>query len=114
MPDMGRPDRDVGMSEIQLPATRSCRLRSAEDQGPVDRIQRPLPMRHFWANRACLELAVHCRDLARLGFAIDSALRDWDLVRLRVGDLVIAGSVRVSVIQSETGRPVRLEVSENT
>ena len=39
-----------------------------------------------------------------------------DLVRLRVVDLAVGGSVRerVSVIQSKTGRPVQFKVSENT
>ena len=48
--------------------------------------------------------------------AIDSKLRGCDLVRLKVADLVVGGSVRdrLSVIQSKTGRPVQFEVSENT
>ncbi|MEO1020719.1 MAG: tyrosine-type recombinase/integrase, partial [Pseudomonadota bacterium] len=66
--------------------------------------------------RARLELANNLRDLALFNLAIDSKLRGCDLVRLRVSDLVVSGSVRdrVSIIQSKTGRPVQFEVSENT
>ena len=72
--------------------------------------------RQVWAIRARLERADNLRDLALFNLAIDSKLRGCDLIRLRVGDLVVGGVVRdrVSVIQSKTGRPVQFEVSENT
>jgi hypothetical protein len=78
--------------------------------------KRPLQPRQVWAIRARLELAGNLRDLALFNLAIDSKLRGCDLVRLRVTDLVVGGSVRkrVSIIQSKTGRPVQFEVSENT
>ncbi len=48
--------------------------------------------------------------------AIDSKLRDRDLVRLRVADVFAAGRVKecASVVQSKTQRPVRFEVIETT
>jgi integrase len=54
--------------------------------------------------------------LALFNLAIDRKLRGCDLVRLKVADLVVGGSVRdrASVVQSKTGRPVQFEVSENT
>lgn len=102
------------MSRIQLPATRP--VRTPWNQGRLIGQKRPLLPRQVWAIRARFELANNLRDLALFNLAIDSKLRGCDLVRLRVGDLVLGGSVRdrVSVIQSKTGRPVQFEVSENT
>lgn len=48
--------------------------------------------------------------------AIDSKLRGCDLVRLRVGDVVLGGTVklRTSIIQQKTGRPVPFELTDPT
>ena len=102
------------MSRIQLPATRPTR--PPWNRGRLIGQKRPLLPRQVWAIRARLEIAGDLRDLALFSLAIDSKLRGCDLVRLKVGDLVVGGSVRdrVSVIQSKTGRPVQFEVSENT
>ena len=102
------------MSKIQLPVT--VKKRPPWNRGRLVGQKRPLLPRQFWAIRARLELAENLRNLALFNLAIDSKLRGCDLVRLRVVDLVVGGSVRerVSVIQSKTGRPVQFEVSENT
>ena len=102
------------MSRIQLPAITS--QRPPWNRGRLIGQKRPLLPRQVCAIRARLELADNLRDLALFNLAIDSKLRGCDLVRLRVSDLVIGGTVRdrVSVIQSKTGRPVQFEVSENT
>ena len=102
------------MSRIQLPATRPSR--PPWNKGRLVGQKRPLLPRQVWAIRARLELADNLRDLALFNLAIDSKLRGCDLVRLKVADLVVGGSVRdrVSVIQSKTGRPVQFEVSQNT
>ena len=44
--------------------------------------------------------------------AIDSKLRGCDLVKMKVGDLVIGGRVRLRaiVVQQKTGRPVQFEL----
>jgi hypothetical protein len=44
--------------------------------------------------------------------AIDSKLRGCDLVKIKVGDLVIGGRVRsrVIVVQQKTGPPVQFEL----
>ncbi len=114
MPGAGGLDGDLIMSKIQLPETRP--VRPPWKKGRLIGQKRPLLPRHDWAIRARLELADNLRDLALFNLAIDSKLRGCDLVRLRVSDLVVGGSVRdrVSVIQSKTGRPVQFEVSENT
>ena len=102
------------MSRIQLPATRP--VRPPWNKSRLIGQKRPLLPRQFWAIRARLELADNLRDLALFNLAIDSKLRGCDLVRLRVGELVVGGTVRerVSVIQSKMDRPVQFEVTENT
>ncbi|SDJ36377.1 tyrosine-type recombinase/integrase [Lutimaribacter saemankumensis] len=102
------------MSKIQLPATRP--VRPPWNKGRLIGQKRPLLPRQVWAIRARLELADNLRNLALFNLAIDSKLRGCDLVRLRVNDLVVGGSVRdrVSVIQRKTGWPVQFEVSDNT
>jgi len=91
-------------------------VRPAWNKGRLIGQKRPLLPQQVWAIRARLELSNNLRDLALFNLAIDSKLRGCDLVRLRVSDLVVGGSIRdrVSVIQSKTGRPVQFEVSENT
>lgn len=102
------------MSSIQLPATRPSR--PPWNKGRLIGQKRPNLPRQVWAIRARLELADNLRDLALFNLAIYSKLRGRDLVRLKVVYLVAGGSVRdrASVVQSETGRPVQFEVSENT
>jgi integrase len=53
-------------------------------------------------------MARRTRDLALFDLAIDSKLRSCDLVRIKINDIALNGSVqsRASVIQSKTGRPV--------
>jgi len=114
MPGAGGLDGDTIISKIQLPATRP--VRPPWNKGRLIGQKRPLLPKQVWAIRARLELANNLRDLALFNLAIDSKLRGCDLVRLRVSDLVVSGSVRdrVSIIQSKIGRPVQFEVSENT
>ena len=102
------------MSNNQLPAIKP--KYSPWNKGRLIGQKRPLLAKQVWAIRARLELAGNLRDLALFNLAIDSKLRGCDLVRLRVGDLVVGDHVRerVSVIQSKTQRPVQFEVSEGT
>jgi integrase len=48
--------------------------------------------------------------------AIDSKLSGCDLVRLRVGDVVLGGTVRLrtATVQQKTGRPVPFELTDST
>ncbi len=48
--------------------------------------------------------------------AIDGKLRGCDLVRLRISDVVLGGTVRLrtSIIQQKTGRPVPFELTDPT
>ena len=102
------------MPRIQLPAVKP--KRKAWNKGRLIGQKRPLLPKQVWAIRARLELAGNFRDLALFNLAIDSKLRGCDLVKLRIGDLVVGDRVRerVTIVQSKTNRPVQFEVSENT
>lgn len=81
---------------------------SGKNVGP----KRPLKPRDIWAIRFYLDEHRRLRDRALFDLAIDSKLRGCDLVKLRIGDLVSAGSFRdrATVIQQKTGRPVQFEI----
>jgi hypothetical protein len=55
----------------------------------------PLKPRHIWAIRTRLQHDRRVRDLAMFNLAIDGKLRGCDLVRLRVSDVVLGGTVRL-------------------
>jgi integrase len=56
--------------------------------------------------------AKRLRDRALFGLAIDSKLRGCDLVKLKIGDLMSAGTFRdrATVIQQKKGHPVQFEI----
>ena len=74
----------------------------------------PLKPKQIWTIRTRLNLAKRVRDAALFDLAIDSKLRGCDLVRLRIGDIALHGTVRsrATVIQRKTGRPVQFEITE--
>lgn len=74
----------------------------------------PLKPRHIWAIRTRLQHDGRVRDLAMFNLAIDSKLRGCDLVRLRDGDVVLGGTVRLrtAIVQQKTGRPVPFELTD--
>lgn len=76
----------------------------------------PLKPRHIGAIRTRLQHERRVRDLVMFNLAIDSKLRGCDLVRVRVGDIVLGGTVRLrtSIIQQKTGRPVPFELTYPT
>ncbi|KRE16830.1 integrase [Bosea sp. Root381] len=76
----------------------------------------PLKPRHIWAIRTRLQHDGRVRDLAMFNLAIDSKLRGCDLVRLRVGDVILGGTVRLrtAIVQQKTGRPVPFELTDST
>ncbi len=55
------------------------------------------------------------RDRALFDLAIDSKLRGCDVVKVRIGDLVLDGQVRnrAIVVQSKTGKPVQFELMQD-
>ena len=76
----------------------------------------PLRPMHVWGIRVRLQVERRIRDLALFDLAIDSKLRGCDVVALRVGDVISAGSPRrrAIVLQQKTGRPVQFEITDQT
>ena len=76
----------------------------------------PLKLKEIWALRVRLQLGKQLRDLALFNLAIDSKLRGCDLIKLRVQDVAQGGKAmnRASIVQQKTGRPVKLELTEQT
>ena len=74
----------------------------------------PLKPKHIWAIRQQLKTNGQIRDLAMFNCALDAKLRGCDLVKLRIGDVAIGGSIRQrsTVVQQKTGRPVPFEITE--
>jgi hypothetical protein len=101
----------MGHSDLD-PAIHDRRAWNAgQNVGP----KRPLKPRDIWAIRFYLDEHRRPRDRALFDLAIDSKLRGCDLVKIRIGDLMSAGSFRdrATVIQQKTGRPVQFGI-ENT
>lgn len=76
----------------------------------------PLKPKQVWSIRLNLQREGRLRDLAMFDVAIDSKLRGCDLVRLRIGQLVInaAARYRATIVQQKTGKPVQFELTEQT
>ena len=77
--------------------------------------QRALKPRQVWAIRFFLDQHRRMRDRALFDLAIDSKLRGCDVVKVRIGDLVLGGQVRsrAIVVQSKTGKPVQFELMQD-
>ena len=74
--------------------------------------KRALKPRQVWAIRFFLDQHRRLRDRALFDLAIDSKLRGCDVVRIKIGDLVMGGQIRTRaiVVQQKTGRPVQFEL----
>lgn len=70
--------------------------------------KRALKQQQVWAIRFWLDQQRRLRDRAMFDFAIDRKLRDCDVVKVRIGDIVSGGRVRdrAIVVQQKTKRPV--------
>jgi len=67
----------------------------------------PFQPKHIWAIRTRLQHEGRTRDLALFNTAIDSKLRGYDLVRLRVADVHLGDGVRLrtTIVQQKTEPP---------
>lgn len=76
----------------------------------------PLKPKQVWAIRLNLLREKRIRDVALFDLAIDSKLRGCDLVKLRIGQVVVnaAARQRAMVVQQKTGKPVQFELTEQT
>src|SRR3982074_3443688 len=99
----------------QVNATRKPK-RVPWNQGKVTGAKPPLRPKHVWSIRTKLQIDGHARDLAMFNLGIDSKLRGWDVVAIKVEDIAASGYAadRATVRQKKTGRPVRFELSEQT
>ena len=99
------------------PSSQIARPRQpAWNKGKLTGPKPPLRPGHVWSIRAKLQLEGCTRDLALFNLAIDSKLRGWDLVAIRVDDVAPNGYAvdRANIRQRKTGRPVRFELTEVT
>lgn len=101
----------MGMSEFD-PAARE---RRAWNAGRKVGAKRALKPRQVWAVRFFLDQHRRVRDRALFDLAIDSKLRGCDVVKIKIGDLVIGGQIRTRaiVVQQKTGRPVQFELMDD-
>jgi site-specific recombinase XerC len=74
--------------------------------------KRPLKPRDVWAIRFLLDEHRRLRDRALFDLAIDSKLRGYDIVKMKIGDIVTGGAIRnlATVMQQKTKRPVQFEI----
>ena len=74
----------------------------------------PLKPKQVWSIRLNLQRETRIRDLALFDLAIDSKLRGCDLVRLRIGQVVVnaAARHRATIVQQKTQKPVQFELTE--
>ena len=98
---MGQAEHDPG-----------AKGKKAWNAGRKPGAKRALKPKEVWAIRFWLDHKGRCRDRAMFDIAIDSKLRGCDIVKLKIGDLVLGGRVRsrATVVQQKTGRPVQFEL----
>ena len=98
---MGLSQHDPGMQE-----------RRAWNAGKKIGTKRALKPRQIWAIRFFLDREGRLRDRALFDLAIDSKLRGCDVVKIKIGSLIVAPEIRTRaiVVQQKTGRPVQFEL----
>ena len=98
----------MGMSEFDPTA---CERRPW-NAGRKIGAKRALKPRQVWAIRFFLDQHQRLRDRALFDLAIDSKLRGCDVVKIRIGDIVLGAQVRARaiVVQAKTGQPVQFEL----
>lgn len=92
----------------------SFRDRKSWNSGQRLGAKRAVKPQQVWAIRFWLDRERQFRDRAMFDLAIDSKLRGFDILKIRIGDLVSGGRVRsrATVVQHKTGRPVPSEILE--
>lgn len=75
------------------------------NKGKIIGQKAPLRQQEVWSIRARLEIANNTKELALFNLAIDSKLRDCDLVALKVLDVMRAGEIltRARIVQHKIG-----------
>ena len=77
--------------------------------------KRALKPRQVWAIRFFLDQHRRTRDRALFALAIDSKLRGCDVVKVKIGDIVLGEQIRTRAIvaQAKTGKPVQFELTSD-
>ncbi|WP_267396573.1 MULTISPECIES: tyrosine-type recombinase/integrase [unclassified Sphingomonas] len=98
----------MGMSEFDPTASD----RRPWNAGRKIGAKRALKPRQVWAIRFFLDQHRRLRDRALFDLAIDSKLRGCNVVKIRIGDIVLGAQVRsrAIVVQAKTGKPVQFEL----
>ena len=101
----------MGMSEFD-PAAAD---RWAWNAGRKVGAKRPLKPRQVWAIRFYFDQHRRMRDRALFDLAVDSKLQGCDVVKFKIGELVIGGQIRsrAIVVQQKTGRSVQFELMQD-
>jgi integrase len=86
------------------------------NKGKLSGQKPPLRSKHVWSIRTKPQLEGRKRDLALFNLAIDSKLRDCDVVAVKVEDAApnVYANDRATARQKKTGHPVRFEITEQT
>ena len=100
-------------SSVPLPHTRAV---VPWNKGRFVGPKPPLKPKQVWAIRIHLQREQRVRDLAMFDLAIDSKLRGCDLVKLKIGQVVVnaAARHRATIVQQKTESPVQFELTEQT
>lgn len=87
--------------------------RPAWNAGTQVGAKRALKIRQVWSIRFFLDREGGMRDRALFDLALDSKLRGCDLVKIKIGTLVVGPAIRSRsmVVQQKTGRPVQFEIT---
>ena len=90
--------------------------RPAWNAGKQVGAKRALKIKQVWSIRFFLDREGRMRDRALFDLALDSKLRGCDLVKIKIGTLVVGQAIRSRsmVVQQKTGRPVQFEITADT
>jgi integrase len=85
------------------------------ERRPEGRSQAPAQAAASLGDPLLLDEHRRVRDRALFDLAIDSKLRGCDVVKVRIGDLVLGGQIRprAIVVQAKTGKPVQFELMQD-
>jgi integrase len=102
--------------EDKMDASISAVPRQPWSKGKLVGQTAPLKVKDIWAIRVRLQIQMRTRDLALFDLGIDSKLRGYDLVKLRVRDVCHGDRIawRAIVLQQKTERPAQFEITPST
>src|SRR5919106_6585800 len=108
--------RSMAMQRAGIAADEPVPVRVPWNKGKLIGSKPPVRTKHVWSIRTKLQVEGRTRDLAMFNLAIDSKLRNCDVVSLKVEDVAPHGLAvdRATVRQKKTGHPVRFELTEQT